>query len=99
MYYLFNVYLQILAFLRVWSIADKKLANTLPVIEGAGQPSSVCWVVGEAAHCIVGYGSAVCTIVDTETGNLVIKLDTAHDPVSGQVITIKKPSREKGLII
>jgi len=71
---------------KVWSIADKKLANTLPVIEGAGQPSSVCWVVGEAAHCIVGYGSAVCTIVDTETGNLVIKLDTAHDPVSGQAV-------------
>lgn len=71
---------------KVWSIADKKLAMTLPAIEGAGQPSSVCWVVGESAHCIVGYGSAVCTIVDTETGNLVIKLDTAHDPVSGQAV-------------
>jgi len=71
---------------KVWGIADKKLVTTLPVIEDAGQPSSVCWVVGESGHCIVGYASAVCTIVDTETGNLVIKLDTAHDPVSGQAV-------------
>jgi len=71
---------------KVWGIADKKLVTTLPAIEDAGQPSSVCWVVGESGHCIVGYASAVCTIVDTETGNLVIKLDTAHDPVSGQAV-------------
>eukprot|EP00088_Acartia_fossae_P067130 TRINITY_DN8357_c1_g1_i11.p1 TRINITY_DN8357_c1_g1~~TRINITY_DN8357_c1_g1_i11.p1 ORF type:complete len:732 (-),score=183.25 TRINITY_DN8357_c1_g1_i11:347-2542(-) len=72
---------------KVWSVADKKLVCTLPALEGAGEASSVCWVVGEAAHCIVGYGaSAVCTIVDTETGNTVIKLDTAHDPVSGQAV-------------
>lgn len=71
---------------KVWGIADKMLVTTLPAIEDAGQPSSVCWVVGESGHCIVGYASAVCTIVDTETGNLVIKLDTAHDPVSGQAV-------------
>jgi len=69
---------------KVWSIKDKKLLITLPVEEGGACPTSVCWVVGETGHCVVGYNSAVCTIVDTQTGETLIRLDTAHDPVSGQ---------------
>ena len=64
---------------------DKKYLLTLCGEEGAC-PTSVCWVVGEAGHCIVGYSSAACCIVDTETGQVVTRLDTAQDPVSGQVI-------------
>ena len=63
---------------------DKKHLLTFGAEEGAC-PTSVCWVVGEAGHCIVGYSSAACCILDTETGQVVTRLDTAHDPVSGQV--------------
>ena len=79
-YLLKNIFL-----LRVWSVTDKKLLTTLPAVDSGGHPTSVCWVVGESAHCVVGYSTAVCTIMDTETGNIIIKLDTAHDPVSAQV--------------
>ena len=46
----------------MWSVADKKLVCTLPALEGAGEASSVCWVVGEAAHCIVGM-TLLCLLV------------------------------------
>jgi len=71
---------------KVWSVTDKKLLTTLPAVDSGGHPTSVCWVVGESAHCVVGYSTAVCTIMDTETGNMIIKLDTAHDPVSAQTV-------------
>jgi len=84
---------------KVWSIKDKKLLITLPTPQATEQqegttntstnsplvcPTSVCWVVGESGHCVVGYNTAVCAIIDTETGDTLIRLDTAHDPVSGQ---------------
>ena len=69
---------------RLWSIKDKKLSLTLAGEEGA-TPTSVCWVVGEAGQCVVGYNNAVVNIMDAETGQVVKRLDTANDPVSGQV--------------
>jgi len=69
---------------KVWSVKDKTLLSTLGVEEESGCPTSVAWVVGETAHCIIGYSSAVCNIVDTESGEVITRLDTKHDPVSGQ---------------
>jgi hypothetical protein len=34
---------------------------------------------------VVGYNTAACCVMDTETGQVVTRLDTAQDPVSGQV--------------
>jgi len=82
-FYIFSKF-NICILLRVWSVKDKKYLLTLCGEEGAC-PTSVCWVVGEAGHCIVGYSSAACCIMDTETGQVVTRLDTAQDPVSGQV--------------
>jgi hypothetical protein len=36
-------------------------------------------------QAVVGYNTAACCVLDTETGQVVTRLDTAEDPVSGQV--------------
>lgn len=66
---------------------DKKLVCTVGQEAGAC-PTSVCWVGGEAGHAVIGYSTAAAVILDVETGQVVTRLDTAHDPVSGQVKAI-----------
>ena len=39
---------------------------------------------------MVGYNTAACCVIDTETGQVVTRLDTAQDPVSGQVLKLKR---------
>jgi len=70
---------------KLWNVKEKKLALSLPPEEGA-TPTSVCWVTGEAGHCVVGYSTAACCILDTETGKIITRLDTSQDPISGQAV-------------
>ena len=39
----------------------------------------------QAGHLVVSFSTAACIIYDAETQAVVTRLDTAQDPVSGQV--------------
>ena len=41
-------------------------------------PTSVEWVKEDLTHMVAAYANADCVIYDIETGNPVIKLDTAQ---------------------
>ena len=41
-------------------------------------PTSVEWVKEDLTHMVAAYSNADCVIYDIETGNPVIKLDTAQ---------------------
>jgi len=61
------------------------LVATLGEVED-GVPTSCDWVSGEAGHAVVSWSTAACVIYDAETAAVVIRLDTAQDPVSGQQV-------------
>ena len=70
---------------KLWSpVQTKSLVNTFGG-EEAGMPTCCDWLVGETSQFVVAYSNIDCVIYDAETGKQVIRLDTANDPVSGQV--------------
>jgi len=72
---------------KLWSPSNAKtpLVATLGETE-EGVPTCCDWVTGEAGHLVVSFSTAVCIIYDAETSAVVMRLDTAQDPVSGQPV-------------
>jgi len=72
---------------KLWSPSNAKtpLVATLGEAED-GVPTCCDWVTGEAGHLVVSFSTAACIIYDAETSAVVMRLDTAQDPVSGQPV-------------
>jgi len=72
---------------KLWSPSNAKtpLVATLGETED-GVPTCCDWVTGEAGHLVVSFSTAACIIYDAETSAVVMRLDTAQDPVSGQPV-------------
>lgn len=72
---------------KLWSPSNAKtpLVATLGETE-EGVPTCCDWVTGEAGHLVVSFSTAACIIYDAETSAVVMRLDTAQDPVSGQPV-------------
>lgn len=63
---------------KLWS-PTSKTQPLLRTFENECMPTSVEWVKEDLTHMVAAYANADCVIYDIETGNPVIKLDTAQD--------------------
>jgi len=72
---------------KLWSPSNAKspLIATLGDTE-EGVPTCCDWVTGDSGHLVVSFSTAACIIYDAETSAVVMRLDTAQDPVSGQPV-------------
>ena len=62
---------------KIWS-PTSKTQPLLRTFENECMPTSVEWVKEDLTHIVAAYANADCVIYDIETGNPVIKLDTAQ---------------------
>ena len=62
---------------KLWS-PTSKTQPLLRTFENECMPTSVEWVKEDLTHMVAAYANADCVIYDIETGNPVIKLDTAQ---------------------
>ena len=70
---------------KLWATAaTPALVATLCEAE-EGAPTSCDWV-GDQGHVVVSFNTAAAVIYDAETGSVIMRLDTAQDPVSGQKV-------------
>jgi len=75
---------------KLWSPTNPKPLVATYGAEEEGNPTSLDWVHQESSQMVVAYSTAAAVIYDVETGKQVIRLDTANDPVSGQVGQINR---------